>query len=157
MNVLMVGPEPPQQPEVLDLLRQSDLFSASLYPVESRRPLNAEALTAPAVHFLVARLDSIAVGCCALIELGGGAGELKRMIVDESVRQQGVGRALLQAAEAVALGNRVSVIRMEVGARSTAAHQLYRRSGYNDRGPFGVHNPSPHSIFLEKRIGPEAS
>lgn len=153
----MVDVETPQQAEVLDLLRQSDAFSASLYSVEGRRPLGAEALSAPGVHFLVARLDGVAVGCCALIESGGGAGELKRMIVDGRARQQGVGRALLRAVEAIALGNGVDVIRMEVGARSNGAHQLYRRAGYRDRGSFGTHRPSPHSIFLEKQIGPEAS
>lgn len=157
MTVLVVGVEPPKQAEVLDLLRQSDAYSASLYPVEGRRPLGVEALSAPSVHFLVARLDGVAVGCCALIELGDGTGELKRMIVDEQARQQGVGRALLRAVEATALESRVDLIRMEVGARSTDAHQLYRRAGYRDRGPFGTHRPSPHSIFLEKQVRPEVS
>lgn len=157
MTALVVGVEAPQQAEVLDLLRQSDAFSASLYPVEGRRPLGIEALSAPGVHFLVARLDGVAVGCCALIELGNGAGELRRMIVGERARQQGVGHALLRAAETVALGNGVGLIRMEVGARSTGAHQLYRRADYRDRGPFGTHRPSPYSIFLEKQIGPEVS
>ncbi len=46
MTVLVVGVEPPQQAEVLDLLRQSDAYSASLYPVEGRRPLGVEALSA---------------------------------------------------------------------------------------------------------------
>jgi len=76
MTVLVVGVEPPKQAEVLDLLRQSDAYSAALYPVEGRRPLGVEALSAPSVHFLVARLDGVAVGCCALIELGDGTGEL---------------------------------------------------------------------------------
>lgn len=67
MLALVVNTEAPQQPEVLDLLRQSDLLSASLHPVEGRRPLGAEVLCAPGVHFLVARLDGVAVCCCALI------------------------------------------------------------------------------------------
>ena len=157
MTALVVGMEAPQQAEVLDLLRQSDAFSASLYPVEGHRPLGAEALSAPGVHLLVARLNGAAVGCCALIELGDGMGELKRMIVDERARQQGVDRALLRAVEAVAFVNRIGLMRMEVGARSTGAHQLYRRAGYRDRGPFGTHKLSPHSIFLERQIRPEVS
>ena len=56
------------------------------------------------------------MGCCALIELGGGAGEPKRMIVDKRTRQQGVGRALLRTVETIALGNRINPMRMEVGA-----------------------------------------
>ena len=157
MTALAIDVEAPAQAEVLDLLRQSDAFSASLYPVEGRRPLGMEALSAPGVHFLVARLDGAAVGCCALIEQGGGLGELKRMIVDGRARQRGVGRALLQAVEVVAVRSQVRLIQMEVGARSTSAQELYRRAGYRERGPFGTHKLSPHSIFLEKEIKPGTS
>ncbi len=111
MMALVVGVEAPQQAEVLDFLRQSDAYSASLYPVEGRRPLGVEALSAPEVHFLFARLDGVAVGCCALIELNDGTGELKRMIVDEQARQQGVGLALLRAVETIALKSRVDLNR----------------------------------------------
>ena len=156
MTVPTVGVEAPRQAEVLDLLRQSDAYSASLYPVEGRKPLDIAALGAPGAHFLVARLEGRAVGCCALIEQGDGTGELKRMIVDEGARQQGVGRALLVAIEAVAVRTGLHLIRMEVGARSTGAHVLYRRAGYRERGPFGTHRLSPHSIFLEKQVGLQA-
>lgn len=154
---LTVGIEAPQQAEVLDLLRQSDTYSALLYPVEGRKPLGTEALSAPGVHFLVARLGGVAVGCCALIEQGSGVGELKRMIVGEDARQQGIGRALLAAVEAVAVGTGLHLIQMEVGARSIGAHALYRGAGYRDRGPFGTHRLSPHSIFLEKQVGTDAT
>lgn len=153
MTGLTVGIEVPQQADVLGLLRQSDAYSASLYPVEGRKPLSIEALSAPGVHFLVARLGGVAVGCCALIEQGSGTGGLKRMIVDEGARQQGIGRALLAAVEAVAVRIGLHMIQMEVGARSTGAHALYREVGYRDRGPFGTHRLSPHSIFLEKQVG----
>ena len=103
MTGLTVGIEAPQQAEVLGLLQQSDAYSASLYPIAGRRPLGADALSAPGVHLFVARVDGVAIGCCALIEQGGGKGELKRMIVDKGVRQQGAGRALLAAVEAAAL------------------------------------------------------
>ncbi len=156
MTGLTVRIEVPQQAAVLDLLRQSDAYSASLYPVEGRKPLGTEALSAPGVHVLVARLGGVAVGCCALIEQGGGIGELKRMIVDEGARQQGVGRALLAAVEAVAVRIGLHLIQMEVGARSTGAHALYRSVGYRDRGPFSTHQLSPHSIFLEKQVGMQA-
>jgi len=79
-------------------------------------------------------------------------GELKRMIMDERARQQGIGRALLRTVEIVALGNGVGLIRTEVGGRGTSTHQPYRRAGYRDREPFGTHRPSSHSIFLEKQV-----
>ena len=153
---LTVGIEVPQQAAVLDLLRRSDAYSASLYPVEGRRPLDADALSAPSVHFLVARLGGVAVGCCALIEQGG-VGELKRMIVGEGARQQGVGRALLTAVEGIAVRIGMHLIQMEVGAQSAGAHALNRRAGYRGRGPFGTHRLSPHSIFLEEQVGADAA
>lgn len=157
MSGLIVSVETPRQSEVFDLLRQSDAYSASLYPVEGRKPLSVEALSAPGVHFLVARLDGLAVGCCALIALGDGTGELKRMVVDEGARQRGVGRALLAAVEAAAVRSGLQLVQMEVGARTISAHALYRGAGYRDRGPFGTHSLSPHSIFLEKQVGPVAA
>ena len=157
MSGLVVSVETPRQPEVLDLLRQSDAYSASLYPVEGRRPLSVEALSAPGVHFLVARVDGAAVGCCALIAAGAGTGELKRMVVAKGARQQGVGRALLAAAEAAAMRSGLQLVQMEVGARSVGAQALYRRAGYRERGPFGAHSLSPHSIFLEKQVGTDVA
>ena len=66
------------KPRCWTLLRQSDACSASLHPVEGRSPLGIEALGAPGVHFLVARLDGVAADGCAL-RPGDGAGKLKRM------------------------------------------------------------------------------
>ena len=152
---LTVSLEPPCRDGVIDLLRQADAYSASLYPIKDRQPLGVEALSAPGVRFLVGRLKGKVVGCCALIEQGDGSGELKRMIVDEKARRQGIGRALLLAAEAAALQARLHLIQMEVGARSTGAKELYRRAGYRERGPFGTHRPSLHSIFLEKAVRSE--
>ncbi len=79
MSALTVSVETPQQAEVFGLLRQSDAYSASLCPVEGRKPPSVATLSAPDVHFLVARMDGVAVGCCALIAPGDGTGELKRM------------------------------------------------------------------------------
>jgi len=157
MNRLTVGVETPRQAEVLDLLQQSDAYSTSLYP--GRRPQAARRryLKRTRRPLFVARLEGVAVSCCALIEQGGGMGELKRMIVDKGARQQGTGRALLTAVEASAVRIGLHLIQMEVGARSIGAHALYRAAGYRDCGPFGAHRISPHSIFLEKQFGTDAA
>lgn len=75
------------------------------------------------------------------------------MIVDQRFRQQGVGRALLQAAEAAAMSKGIRLIQMEVGIRNTDGQKLYRSAGYRERGPFGTYKPSPISLFFEKAIG----
>lgn len=147
-----VGLENPRQTGVGLLLQQSDAVAASLYPGEFRRPLDPESLAAPGIHVLVAREGPVAVGCCALIQQGAGIAELKRMVVDAACRRQGVGTALLRAAETEALRLGIRLIRMEVGIRNTDGQALYRRAGFTERGPFGSYKPSPISLFLEKSL-----
>jgi len=60
-----------------------------------RLQLFHQALANPGTHVLVARNGTVAAGCCALFTWGDGTAELKRMIVDEAARGQGVGAALL--------------------------------------------------------------
>ena len=156
--MLTIREESPQQDEVASLLRQSDAVAAVLYPNEYRRPLNPETLAAPGISVFVARTDDLtAVGCCALFDLGDGAGELKRMIVDQNFRQHGVGTALLQAVEAAAPNKGIHVIRMEVGIRNIDGQALYRRAGYKERGAFGSYKPTPISLFFEKSLEDAAS
>ncbi|APO75067.1 GCN5-related N-acetyltransferase protein [Rhizobium etli 8C-3] len=151
---LNVRQENPRQDDVASLLLLSDAVAASLYPGQYRRPLDPQTLSAPHISVFVARIANLtAVGCCALFDDHDGTAELKRMIVDQRFRQQGVGRALLQAAEAAAMSKGIRLIQMEVGIRNTDGQKLYRSAGYRERGPFGTYKPSPISLFFEKAIG----
>jgi putative acetyltransferase len=144
--------ESPDQPEVLALLRQSDAFSAARYPQEGSFLVDVAFLAGPSVRFLVARRDGRAIGCGALVLSPDRTAEIKRMIVDGEVRGQGVGRAILDALEAIARQEAVRTIRLETGPLNTDALGLYRRYGYRERGPFGVYAESPHSVFMERAI-----
>ena len=150
--MLTVAEETPLQDAVTVLLRHSDAVAAALYPGAYRRPIDPSALAVPGVTVLVARAMGEAVGFCALFDLGDGAAELKRMIVLPSARGQGVGAALLDAAEAAARQRGFTAIRMEVGIRNTEGQALYRRAGYRERGPFGMYRPDPISLFFEKSM-----
>lgn len=151
---LSVNIEDARQTEIAALLRLSDQVAEALYPGAYRRPLNPQTLSAPHISLFVARTrDRIAAGCCALFDNGDGTAEVKRMIVDPHFRRHGVGRALLQAVEAVAASRGTDRILMEVGTRNTDGHALYARAGYTERGPFGAYPPSPISLFFEKVIG----
>jgi putative acetyltransferase len=148
---LSVKIETPQQDAVESLLRLSDAVAAHLYPGEYRRPLNPATLAAPDILVFVARAaEGSAAGCCAVFDIGDGSVELKRMIVDPRFQKQGVGKALLQAAEESARSKGVQRILMEVGTRNTGGQSLYRNAGYTERGPFGAYRPSPISLFFEK-------
>ena len=150
--MLSVHRETPRQNDVALLLKQSDDVATRLYPGEYRQQLDPAALDAAGIHVLVARIESVAVGCCALIEQSDGKAELKRMIVAEQARRQGVGMALLQAVEVAASILGIHLIQMEVGVRNADGQALYRRAGYSVRGPFGSYKISPISLFFEKSL-----
>lgn len=54
------------------------------------------------------------------------------LAVSEEYRKQGLGRALLTAAEEWAKGKNISEMRLNSGAKRKEAHCFYRNSGYTD-------------------------
>jgi putative acetyltransferase len=148
-----IAQEPPDQPDVHALLRQSDTYFASLYPAASNHLVDIVALSEPSVRFLVARRAGVAVGCGALMPGTGGEAELKRMFVVPEARGLKLGSRILDALEAAAKAEGVRVLRLETGVRQPEALGLYRRHGYTERGPFGTYRPDPLSTFFEKWIG----
>jgi putative acetyltransferase len=150
--MLAIAQESPRQPEILALFEQSDAYAASLYPQEGRYPVDADYLSAPHIRFVVARWQSEAVGCCALVIGANSVAELKRMIVSEGARGRGVGRALMTAIDEVALAEGIRLIQLETGPANGPALALYRACGYRERGPFGAYEPSPYSVFMERDL-----
>jgi putative acetyltransferase len=151
-DTISIAAETPGQPEILALLKQSDAFSEARYPRTSSYLVSAEFLAQPHVRFMVARMDGVAVGCGALVLADDHSAEIKRMIVDEAHRGQGIGRAVLDALEAAGKDAGVKVIRLETGPQNHDALTLYRRYGYHERGPFGAYPEDPHSVFMEKAV-----
>lgn len=146
-----VRPADPRSPEGRALLEASHAHLASLYPAEHNHYLSVDELAAPHVSFLLAARGGEAVGCAALARLDG-YGEVKSMFVDPALRGGGVGAALMAALEGLARAEGLAVLRLETGDTLDAAHALYRRHGFAERGPFGDYAPGPHSVFMEKRL-----
>lgn len=145
----------PRDPPGRGLLEASHAYLRSLYPPEDNFFLSVDELAAPHVTFLVASDGGGPLGCIALADMGGpGApyGEVKSMWVDPGRRGSGAGAALLSALEAEARARGLAVLRLETGDTLDAAHRLYRRAGFRDRGPFGDYREGPHSVFMEKRL-----
>lgn len=143
--------ESPDQPDVLALIDALDAYQKPLYPEESHHGIDLDALLDPAVAFVVARIDGVAVGCGGVLVRDGEA-ELKRMFVNPEVRGAGIGKALITRLEAEAVGRGATVIRLETGIHQHAAIALYERSGYVRRGPFGDYTEDPMSVFMEKPL-----
>jgi GNAT superfamily N-acetyltransferase len=76
-----------------------------------------------------------------LIEQDPEFAEVTDLIVRESHREQGIGGSLLNAAEAFAVGQGATRLRIGVLAANAAAHRLYERQGFK-----------PSEIILEKGL-----
>ena len=152
--MLSLAQETPAQREIEHLLEQSDEHAASLYPPESNHLVDVDALSASNTRFFVARWNSRAVGCGAMvINREDDSAELKRMFVDPASRGRGIARSLLELIEQQAQSLGLHRILLETGVKSVEALVLYKRHGYRERGPFGSYGPDPLSVFMEKQLG----
>ncbi|KQW31298.1 hypothetical protein ASE36_03270 [Rhizobium sp. Root274] len=147
---VFISVEPPDQPAIAALLQLSDAIAARLYPGAFRQALNPATLSRPDITLFVARDKAgQALGCAALLDLGDGTGELKRMIVDPEHAGQGVGRQLVTAILQSARQRNLRAVLLEVGIRNVEARRLYARAGFRDRGPFGRYEQTPIATFME--------
>ncbi|MFZ2007464.1 MAG: GNAT family N-acetyltransferase [Stellaceae bacterium] len=149
---LSVKEEGTDTPEAAELAREFDAYVVALYPPEYRLKVDAAVLSAKDTRFFVARRAGQALGCMALVRTAPDRAELKRCFVTQEARGQGVGFALLSAAEAAARQDRLRLIQLETGIRNIAALRLYRGCGFHDRGPFGGYPDDGVSVFLEKTL-----
>jgi putative acetyltransferase len=152
MTSIAVAVEPPRQPAVLELLRQSDEFTLSLYPPESCHLLDVEELEVDGVTVFIGRADGVVRGVAALVNRGDGSGELKRMFVTESARGTGLGRLLLESVEDEARRVGVITLQLETGPKQLAAIGLYERLGYRLIPNFGKYIGDRFSVCYEKSL-----
>jgi putative acetyltransferase len=147
-----IAPETPDQPAVRAFFAASETYMAALYPAESNHFVDAAMLARPDVVFLVAQLDREPIGCGAVVKATDGSGEIKRLWVDPSRRGLKIGTRLLEALEAAACSDGVTVLRLETGIHQPEAISLYRHAGFVEIDPFGDYAPDPLSLFMEKRL-----
>ena len=144
--------ESPGQPDVAPLFAQLQAMHAALYPNAAQAPMPIASLMRPEVRFLVARDDNgQAVGCVALVPRGGYA-EIKRMIVSEAARGQGIGRALLDQLALHALAAGIHVLKLTTGLRQVEALALYERFGFTRCAPYGDGGADADEVCMEKHL-----
>jgi putative acetyltransferase len=144
--------EAPRQAQLLDLMRQGDEFTLSLYPPESCHLLGVEELEIPGVTVFVARDSGPALGMAALVERGDGTAELKRMFVPPAARGKGVAAELLRVLEGHASTTGLHLIQLETGPLQDAAIRVYERAGYLLIPNFGKYVGDPNSVCYEKAL-----
>lgn len=149
---MTVAIENPRQPEIERLLAVSDAYAAELYPPDSCYLLDVSELEAPGVTVFVARVDGEALGMAALVFGSDPHPELKRLVVDDRARGQGLAGQLLAAIEAYARDAGATVIQLETGPLSTAALALYEKHGYARIPNFGPYVGDDFSVCMAKTL-----
>lgn len=146
-----VTPGDPRDPGAAALLQASHALMQSLFPAESNHYLPIDALCAPEIRFFIARRGPETLGTGALANKIA-YGEVKSMFVAPRARGTGTGAALLARIETEARAQNLPMLRLETGHSLAAAHRLYKRHGFTQRGPFGDYPDDPLSIFMEKLL-----
>ena len=156
---IVIRPERPDHPQVRELLKQLDAYLATLYEPDDNYILAEQALLAPEVSFLVATHEKRIVGCGAVRRMPAEPdtaqrpyGEVKRMMVDPSLRGQRIGARLLDSLEGLLRRDGIRLALLETGAQQGEAVRLYERSGYRRRAAFGGYPDNGLSVFYEKSL-----
>lgn len=88
--------------------------------------------------YLCAVLNNLVVGFCAIVFMNNfwqeaRVAHIDVMIVDETVRCQGIGARLLEEACAVAQKSGCKVVNLDSGFHRPDAHRFYEKNGYVKR------------------------
>jgi GNAT superfamily N-acetyltransferase len=119
---------------------------------ESELGLTAAMFDPPLGAFLVARAGAAGppVGGVGLRALRPGLGQVRRLWVDPTRRQQGVARSLMVALEETARDLGMTALRLSTGERQPEAVALYEATGWV---PFHSHEPS-YGFRFSKEVAP---
>ena len=108
------------------------------------------ALTPPSGVFVVAKADDRVVGCAGLrlegADVPPGAGEVKRMWVDPTVRGRGLGRRLLAHLTDLAREAGLRRLVLDTAEDLATARALYVREGFVETEAYNA-NPYAHHWF----------
>jgi GNAT superfamily N-acetyltransferase len=109
------------------LAEVATLYAADLGPPPVPDP---EELSPPGGGFVVLEEDGRPLAGGGIRRLDDRACEIKRMYVARGARGRGLGRALLEALEALARDHGYAIVRLDTGARQPGAQRMYERAGY---------------------------
>ncbi|MFE1602520.1 bifunctional helix-turn-helix transcriptional regulator/GNAT family N-acetyltransferase [Methylobacterium sp. ID0610] len=123
---------------------------ATGFDVSLSRDPDAADMIRPRGAFLVALSDGLPIGCVGLKGSGGERAEIKRLWVSPAARGLGLARRLMDAAETVARGLAITVLRLDTNSALPEALQLYRSTGWIEIDRF---NDDPYpDHFFEKQL-----
>jgi len=138
-------------PEIAAFLEEhlNDMHTES--PPGSRHALNLDSLRKPNITFWTVWEDENLVGCGAMKELDNKHGEVKSMRVASHLRGKGIASRLLEHIIFTARDRGYHKLSLETGAMDffKPAHNLYRKNGFVETGPFADYSEDSNSKFME--------
>ena len=152
---LEIRPEPPHSDVARTMIDELNESIWERYP--DMRPTESDQykgrnILAADTPFFVAYLDRQPIGCGAYRAMDATTVEIKRMYVKQTLRKQGVGRALLRHLEQAARAAGYTTARLETGTAQTEAIALYERDGYRRIPCWPPYDALPVSICMEKPL-----
>ena len=123
-------------------------------PACSVHAFDIDRLKQPGVTFWSAWVDGQLAAMGALKALGGGAGEIKSMRVDDAFLGRGMGRAMLNHILAEARRAGMTSLWLETGSTPDfePALKLYESAGFAFCGPFADYKLDPFSRFMTRVV-----
>jgi len=151
---LVIAVDDPRADDVRALLETHLAFAHDVTPEGHVHALDIDELLDHAVTFFGARREGTLLGVGALRELDPAHGELKSMHISESVRGQGVGRALVDHILGVAAGRGYERVSLETGTMTAfePARTMYERAGFTACDPFADYTRNQHSVCMTIEI-----
>jgi GNAT superfamily N-acetyltransferase len=145
-------PDDPDTAELVERLNH-ELAVVATHPNENHFSLTADEVTGDRGRMVRARFGEQLVGCGAVREIGGGAGEIKRMFVDPSCRGTRIGAAVLDQLELHARRLGMTELKLETSAKQQAALRLYEGFGFTPCDLWGeYHGSSETSLCFSKSL-----
>lgn len=139
---------------IIRLLQEhlNDMYAMT--PAGSVHALALEALRSPQISFWSAWEGEELLGCGALKALDATCGEIKSMRTVQAHRRKGVASKILEQIIEEARRRAYDALYLETGAlpEFAPARALYRRYGFEYRGPFANYTDDPNSVFMTKKL-----
>ena len=147
---LRIVPGDLTDPRIVDLLEIHVTTALAQSPRESCHAFDVSGLQRPEVSFWAAWAGDDLLGVGALMDLGGGHGEVKSMHTARDARGRGVGGAMVRHIVATARERGYRRLSLETGSMDyfAPARALYARHGFSECDPFGGYRVDPNSVFL---------
>lgn len=135
---------------VAELLSEHLEGMAHHSPPESIHALDLDGLRAADITFWTVWDDEDLLGCGALKELDSRHGEIKSMRTASAHLRRGVATAMLQHLIDESRARTYTHLSLETGSGPAfePADALYRKFGFQYRGPFGNYRDDPFSRFM---------